>query len=94
MDGCDMLPTMNLHVRDVPDEVHRTLARRALERGMSLRQYVIRVLCEHTELPSMDEWLDDIERTPRTVLKTSGAEAVRRSRASDDSGLARARPRR
>jgi hypothetical protein len=89
-----MLPTMNLHVRDVPDAVHRRLAERASARGMSLRQYVIHVLTEHAELPTVDEWLDELTRGPRTVLKTSGAEAVRRSRATDDAQVARARPRR
>ena len=89
-----MLPTVNLHVRDVPDGVHRRLARRAQAQGMSLRQYVIRVLSEHIELPSVEEWLSDVSRAPRTTLTTSGAEAVRRSRASDDTGVARVRPRR
>ena len=85
---------MNMHVRDVPDALHRTLARRARDAGMSLRQYVIRVLSEHAEQPSVEEWLDDVARAPRTVLASSGAEAVRRSRASDDVGVARVRPRR
>jgi hypothetical protein len=61
---------------------------------MSLRQYVVRVLTEHTDLPSVDEWLDDVSRLPSTKLRTSGAEAVRRARASDDVGVVRARPRR
>jgi hypothetical protein len=61
---------------------------------MSLRQYVIRVLAEHSALPSVDEWLGQVEKLPATKLRSSGAEAVRRSRASDDAGVARARPRR
>jgi hypothetical protein len=85
---------MNLHVRDVPDAVHRRLTERARARGMSLRQYVIGVLTEHAEQPSVDEWLDELTRAPRTVLKTSGAEAVRLSRESDNARIGRGRPRR
>jgi plasmid stability protein len=85
---------MNLHIRDVPEGVHRRLARRAKGEGMSLRQYVIRVLTDHAELPSVEEWLDDVQRAKAVKLRTSGAEAVRRSRASDDAGVVRARPRR
>jgi hypothetical protein len=48
----------SLYVREVPDEVHATLLRRAGARGLSLRQYVVSVLADHCALPSMDEWLE------------------------------------
>ncbi len=85
---------MNLHIRDVPEGVHRRLARRARGEGMSLRQYVIRVLTDHAQLPSVEEWLDDVESSKSVKLRSSGAEAVRRSRVSDDLGVVSARPRR
>lgn len=85
---------MNLHIRDVPERVHRRLARRAKAEGMSLRQYAIRVLTEHAELPTGEEWLDGLKESPPAKLRLSGAQAVRRSRVSDDLGVARARSRR
>jgi hypothetical protein len=85
---------MNLHVRDVPDAVHRRLARRAEAEGMSLRGYVVRILTEAAELPSVDEWLDDLAKGPPRRLRSSGAAAVRASRAADDAGVARGRSRR
>jgi antitoxin FitA-like protein len=86
--------SVSLHVRDIPDRVHRVLAKRAKARGMSLRQYVIGVLTDHSSLPSVEEWLAEVEKLPSTRLRSSGAEAVRRSRVSDDSGVKRARRRR
>jgi hypothetical protein len=81
--------TVSLNVRDIPDKVHRVLATRAKANGMSLRQYVIGVLTEHSERPTIDEWLDELANRPRTRLRMSGAEAVRRSRAADDARIAR-----
>ena len=86
--------SVSLHVRDIPDRVHRVLAKRAKASGMSLRQYVIGVLTEHSSLPSVDEWLAEVEKLPASRLRSSGAEAVRRARASDDAGVVRARRRR
>lgn len=88
------MTSMNLHVRDVPEDVHRRLSRRAKAKGMSLRQYIIQVLIDDAELPSVEEWLDETARLPRTKLRSSGAQAVRLSRAADDAEVSRGRPRR
>lgn len=86
-----LVMAVNLHVRDVPDELHDVLVKRAGAAGMSLRQYVVSVLAGHVAMPTLDEWLADVGSSPRTHLRTSGAEAVRRAREADEDGLARAR---
>lgn len=52
----------NVLVRDVPDEVHAALQRRAEQRGQSLQQYLAAELRRLAERPSLDEVLDRIER--------------------------------
>jgi plasmid stability protein len=52
----------NLLVRNVPEEVHAALQRRAEQRGQSLQQYLARELKRLAEKPSIDEVLDRIER--------------------------------
>jgi len=52
----------NVLVRDVPDEVHAALQRRAEQRGQSLQQYLAAELRRLAERPSVDEVLDRIER--------------------------------
>jgi antitoxin FitA len=52
----------NLLVRDVPDDVHAALQRRAERRGQSLQQYLTSELRRLAERPSIDEVLDRIDR--------------------------------
>jgi plasmid stability protein len=73
-----------LQIRDLPDELHHILRERAAMRGLSLRQYVIEILQEHCRQPTMDEWLDGLDRLTPVSLSTSAAEAVRQSREADE----------
>ncbi len=52
----------NLLVRDVPEEVHAALQRRAEQRGQSLQQYLAGELRRLAERPSLEEVLDGLER--------------------------------
>ena len=45
----------NVLVRDLPEEVHAALQRRAEERGQSLQQYLAAELGRLAERPSVDE---------------------------------------
>lgn len=51
----------NVLVRDVPEEVHTALQRRAEQRGQSLQQYLAAELRRLAQRPSVDEVLDRIE---------------------------------
>lgn len=53
---------VNLLVRDLPDDVHAALRRRAKREGQSLQQYVTRELTRIAHRPSLGEVLDRIER--------------------------------
>ncbi len=52
----------NLLVRDLPDDVHAALQRRAERRGQSLQQFLAAELRRLAERPSVDEVLDRIDR--------------------------------
>jgi antitoxin FitA len=52
----------NLLVRDLPDDVHAALQRRAERRGQSLQQFVTAELRRLAQRPSVEEVLDRIER--------------------------------
>jgi plasmid stability protein len=52
----------NVLVRDVPEDVHAALQRRAEQRGQSLQQYLAGELRRLAERPSVDEVLGRIER--------------------------------
>jgi len=52
----------NVLVRDVPEDVHAALQRRAELRGQSLQQYLSGELRRLAERPSIEEVLDRISR--------------------------------
>ena len=52
----------NVLVRDIPDDIHAELQRRAEKRGQSLQQYLTAELKRLVQKPSLDEVLDRIER--------------------------------
>ena len=53
---------MNVLVRDIPDDVHEALQRRAERRGQSLQQYLAGELRRLAEQPTIDELLDRVAR--------------------------------
>ena len=51
----------NIQVRNVPEEVHRGLVRRARSNGQSLQQYLAAELARIASRPSAEEVLERIE---------------------------------
>ena len=48
----------SIQVKDVPDDVHATLRRRAATAGMSLQEYLLGRLIEDAHTPTLEEVLD------------------------------------
>jgi plasmid stability protein len=61
-DAIIMQAMTNLLVRDLPDDVHRALQRRAKLHGQSLQQYLSSELTRIAKRPSLAEVLDRIDR--------------------------------
>jgi plasmid stability protein len=72
----------NLQIRNVPDDVHRTLKSRAALAGMSLSEYALAELRRAAERPTREEILARIAARPPTRLRRSPAAAVRAERDS------------
>jgi plasmid stability protein len=72
----------NLLVRDVPEDVHAALQRRAERRGQSLQQFLAGELRRLAERPSVDEVLDRIDsRTGGQVGLQQAADDLAEERA-------------
>lgn len=52
----------NVLVRDLPEDVHAALQRRAERRGQSLQQYLAAELKRLADRPTLEEVLDRIDR--------------------------------
>ena len=63
----------NVQVRDVPDDVHEALVRRAELAGQSLQQFLAAQLARIAATPSIDEILDRIESRPTGRLSAASA---------------------
>ena len=48
----------SIQVKDVPDDVHATLRRRAAAAGQSLQDYLLQQLIDDAHTPTLDELLD------------------------------------
>ena len=48
----------SIQVKDVPEDVHATLRRRAAAAGQSLQEYLLAQLIEEAHTPTLDELLD------------------------------------
>lgn len=72
----------NVQVRNVPDDVHAALVRRAERAGQSLQQFLTAQLAAIAEAPTIDEILDRIEhRAKGSVPSESVIEAIDTERA-------------
>ncbi len=51
-------------MKNLPDDVHDALRRRAAAEGISLSELVVRTLRREAALPSVDEWLAEVASRP------------------------------
>lgn len=67
----------NIQVRDVPDDVHRALTRRAELAGQSLQQFLTAQLAALAAMPTLDEMLDRIDARSKGHLSRADTIAAR-----------------
>jgi hypothetical protein len=69
-----------IQVRDVPDRLHRELVRRARESGMTLTEYIQRILEREVSRPPIADVLARIAARTPVDLGASSAEVIRAER--------------
>lgn len=69
-----------IQVRDVPDEVHRTLKARAAREGVSLSEYLRTELQRVAESPTPEELLARLRSRKSVRTTESSASALRAAR--------------
>lgn len=69
-----------LQIKDVPEEVHRTLKARAALAGVSLTEYARQLLMDSASRMSREELIAELEAIPIRPGIESGADAVRAAR--------------
>jgi len=69
-----------IQVRNVPDRLHRELARRARARGQTLTDYIQELLEREAARPPADEVFDRIETRPKVRLTQRAAKLIQQGR--------------
>ena len=77
------MPKM-IQIRNVPDQVHRTLKIRAAEAGMSLSDYLRRDLERRANIPTPEELIRRVESREPVELDETPAETIRKIRDDRD----------
>jgi len=69
-----------LQVRNVPDEIHRTLKARAALAGLSLSDYVLAEIRRLAERPTLEDLMRRLGSRRPVDPRPSAAEIIRRER--------------
>jgi len=73
-----------IQIRNVPDELHRTLKVRAAKAGMTLSDYLLSEIEQVAEEPTISEWLERVRSREPVELDDRPDATIRRFRDTDD----------
>ena len=79
--ACDMVLCMgHIQIRNVPEDLHRTLKAKAAKEGMSLSEYLLREVVDLAARPTLAEMTERIRSRPMIRSKVPAAELIREAR--------------
>ena len=70
----------NVQIRNVPTELHRRLKSRAAEEGLSLSDYLLRIVEREASIPTPDEIVQRLRALPPLELDEPPSAIIRRMR--------------
>ena len=73
-----------IQIRNVPDELHRTLKVRAAKAGMTLSDYLLSEIEQVAKKPTMREWLERVSNREPVEVDEPPEAIIRRMRDADD----------
>ncbi len=83
---CDILFRMTkmIQIRNVPDELHRTLKVCAAQAGMTLSEYLLAEIEQVAEKPTLSEMMERLRNREPVKLEEPPEVTIRRMRDVDD----------
>jgi plasmid stability protein len=73
-----------IQIRNVPDDLHRTLKARAAKAGMSLSDYLLSEIEQIADKPTLAEMMERLRRREPVELDEPPDVTIRRLRDADD----------
>jgi antitoxin FitA len=79
---CDNALRMSkmIQIRNVPDDLHRTLKSKAAQRGMTLSDYLLEMAEREATQVSLDEMLERLARKPPRSVGSAVEDVIREAR--------------
>lgn len=74
----------NIQVKNVPEDLHEQVRRRAAAEGTTVRDYLLGLIQRDLAVPSMAEWLAELADDPPVEGVTPAAEVIAEERAKRD----------
>ena len=82
------MPEGAIQVKDVPEELHEALRRRAIQEGMTMADYVLDLIRRDLGVPSRREWFERLAtREPVELRPGEAAEIIRAERAEREAQI-------
>lgn len=69
-----------IQIRNVPDDIHRTLKSRAAAEGLSLSDYLLRMAERSANEPTLEELQERLRRLPKARKPIDSAALIREAR--------------
>jgi hypothetical protein len=76
-----------IQVKNVPPAMHEELRRRAAQEGLTIRDYVLKLIEKDQRLPSRRDWFDRVAELEPVTVSRSAAEMIREAREERDREL-------
>ena len=70
----------HIQIRNVPEDVHRTLKARAAKAGLSLSEYLLARVADFARLPTLEEHVARVRARPMVHMDVQAAELIREGR--------------
>lgn len=74
----------HIQIRNVPDDIHRTMKARAAKEGLSLSEYLLRDIVDRATHPTIAELSERISRREPVGGDFSAADIIREEREARD----------
>ncbi len=70
----------HIQIRNVPEDVHRTLKARAAKQGMSLSEFLLAEVTDLARLPTLEEHVARVRSRSMVHMDVPAAELIREAR--------------
>jgi antitoxin FitA len=80
------MPMANLQIKNVPEELHDELRRRAAREGRTVRDYLLDLIREDQRVPTMREWVEGNRAMDPVELDAAAYALLQRHDARRDAG--------